>query len=599
MRQTFLTLLCCVLLLPATLSAKSYEITNVQIDAQLTRKGNMKVQEHRTFNFNGQFSYSFRSFPKDRVNYTEIRVSENGVDFVESSGGSPNTYELIDRGRRMEVRWYYDANDEERTFTISYNVRKLVERGKDAAVLYYKFIGNDWTEPQQHVVISLSPPGDLAKEDINAWLHGPLWGEYRIEKNGVISAWCDNYPARTFFEIRALYPLESFPNARENPRLVRSQIMNDEGVWVEQANQRRLAAIESEENKKARWRYGLPVALIISFLGMGGLYGLYNRYGRRPVLPERKPEFLSSAPSSEPPALIAYLLGNEMISGTALVSTLFDLANQGYLEMHEGMKTKPKFWGGTKEVKTYSWKLDRSKYREEPPKYEFERSAIDFLFSDISGGSDELEVDDLKSKRSEMIKFFSKWKEEVMNEGRRLEWVNQESKKGLYYGLALVGLLSIPVIVGIIFLGPWVILAAGVLVVLLILALFIPHNTIDGMVLKNRWKAFSKYLKKGRFKGAGEPRSELGKYFVYGSVLGLTEDNFKEIVQHFSADHVQRHVLWYHYYDDVGFSGEAFSAGFSTMVATASSSMSTATGSGGGASGGGGGGAGGGGGGAG
>jgi len=598
MRQMFLTLLCCVLLLPAALSAKSYEITSVQIDAQLTRKGNMKVVEHRTFNFNGQFSYSFRSFPKDRVNYTEIRVSENGVDFVESSDGSPNTFELIDRGSRMEVRWYYDAQDEERTFTISYKVRKLVERGKDAAVLYYKFIGNDWTQSQKHVVISLSPPSDLEQAEVNAWLHGPLWGEYRIEKNGVISAWCDNYPAKTFFEVRALYPLESFPKAKENPRLIRSQIMNDEAVWAGQANQRRLDAVQSENNRKERWKYGFPFALLISFLGLGGLYLLYQRYGRRPELPERKPEFLSTSPSKDPPALIAYLLGNEMVTGSALVSTLFDLAEKGYLEMHEEMKTKPKFWGGTKEVQSYSWKLDRAKYHSDPPKFGFERSAVDFLFNDISSGSDVLEVEELKSKSSEMIKFFSGWKKEVKEEGRRFNWVNQESKKGLYYGLALNGVLSIPVILGIIFLGPWVVFAAVVLVVLLILSFFIPHNTTEGKLLKNRWKAFSKYLRKGRYKSASASRPELGKYFVYGSVLGLTENNFKEMAQYFPDEHVRQSVVWYYGYSNNSFSGEAFSSSFSAMVATTSSSMSTATGSGGGASGGGGGGAGGGGGGA-
>lgn len=558
----------------------------------------MQVTEHRTFQFKGKFSYSYRSFPKDRVRYRDIVVSEAGTAYQESDSEEPGTYRIIDRGSKLEVRWYYSARSEQRTFTINYNVKKLVECGEDAAVLYYKFIGDDWSKSQQHVLITVLPPDPLEKAEVNAWLHGPLWGEYRIEKNGTISAWCDNFPVNTFFEIRALYPLEAFPKAVENAGLNRADIMTAEARWVERANQKRVDAVESLERRVQREQFGYPLAVVLGFIGLFGVYYLYNRYGRRPELPERKPEFLSEIPSEDPPALISYLVNNEMISGSALVSTLFDLASRGYLEMKEGTKVKPKFWGGTREVPVYHWVLDRAKLRENPPKYAFERSALVFLFTEISGGSDTLDVDDLKSESSKMMKFFSKWKKEVAEEGKSRDWINQESKKGMYWGIALTGILFLISMAGVFFFGKGMLLSAGVSIILFFLSLIIPHNTAQGAMLKNRWKALRKFLKKGRYKLGRETENNIGSYFVYGSALGLMKKDFEEMADFFPTSTMQHHLFWYHSSNPEGFSGEAFSSGFSAMVATASSSMSTATGTGGGASGGGGGGAGGGGGGA-
>ncbi|MEL6823588.1 MAG: DUF2207 domain-containing protein, partial [Calditrichota bacterium] len=419
MRRILLSafIFCCIIPLK-DLSAKSYKITNVQIDAQLTSKGNMQVTEHRTFEFKGKFSYSYRSFPKDRVRYQDIVVSEAGKLYQESDSEQPGTFRIIDRGSKLEVRWYYSARNEQRIFTINYQVNKLVERGEDVAVLYYKFIGDDWSKLQQHVLITIMPPESLEEGDVNAWLHGPLWGEYRIEKNGTISAWCDRFPAETFFEIRALYPLEGFSGAVENPQLNRDAIVAAEAAWVERANQKRIDAIDSMQQRKEREKFGFPLALVLSFTGLLGVMYLYNRYGKRPTLPERKPEFLSEVPSEDPPALVSYLLNSGMLSGSALISTLFDLASKGYLEMKEDVKIKPKFWGGTKEVPVYRWVLDRKKLQENPPQHAFERSALDFLFTDISEGSDTLDIDDLKSQSSKMMKFFSKWKKEVVAEGK-------------------------------------------------------------------------------------------------------------------------------------------------------------------------------------
>jgi len=558
----------------------------------------MQVTEHRTFEFKGKFSYSYRSFPKDRVQYQDIVVSEAGNTYRESDSEDPGTFRIIDRGSKLEVRWYYSARSEQRTFTISYNVQNLVERGEDAAVLYYKFIGDDWSKPQQHVLITVVPPDPVEKDEVNAWLHGPLWGEYRIEKNGTISAWCDRFPDNTFFEIRALYPLEAFPNAVENPRLNREKIIVAEAAWVEEANQERIDAIDAMERRRERENYGFPLALILGFAGLFGIFYLYNRYGRRPDLPERKPEFLSEIPSEDPPALVSYLLNSGMLSGSALVSTLFDLASKGYLEMKEDIKIKPKFWGGTKEVPAYRWVLDRKKLQENPPQHAFERSALDFLFTDISDGSDTLDIDDLKSQSSKMMKFFPKWKKEVALEGKSRGWINEESKKGMYRGMILTGVLFMMSMAGIFFFGEWMLLSAGISAVLFFLTLAIPHNTAQGAMLKNRWKALRKFLRKGRYKLGGEATNNIGSYFVYGSVLGLMKKDFEEMAGFYPTSTMHHHLFWYHSSNPEGFSGEAFSSGFSAMVATASSSMSTATGTGGGASGGGGGGAGGGGGGA-
>ena len=103
--------------LPDVFAAKSYRITGVSIDAQLQIDGSMDVIESRSFEFSGSFSFVFRTLAtQGRVTFQDFRVSENGRFYELSDSGRPGTYHVTRPSGQIEVRWFFYANSESRTF---------------------------------------------------------------------------------------------------------------------------------------------------------------------------------------------------------------------------------------------------------------------------------------------------------------------------------------------------------------------------------------------------------------------------------------------------------------------------------------------------
>ena len=92
-------------------------------------------------------------------------------------------------------------------------------------MLYFKFMSEDWGIPQQDISLSITPPSPLTPNDINEWLHGPLWAESEITRDGRILARCRHLPPHTYLEVRALYPPDAFPETQPTARKVRRQIL--------------------------------------------------------------------------------------------------------------------------------------------------------------------------------------------------------------------------------------------------------------------------------------------------------------------------------------------------------------------------------------
>lgn len=584
-------------------SAKSYRISGVEIDAHLRSDGSMAVSEARTYNFNGSFSFAYRDIPRGgRVTFDDFEVLEDGRPYELSNSEAPGTYSVESTSGRIRVTWYFRASNESRSFELRYRARDAVVRHEDAAVLYYKFLGEDWETPQSNITLRLVPPEPISREDINEWLHGPLWAESRITDEGVVLAQCSHLPGRTYLEIRALYPPRLFPNARASAGAVRGEIMAEEAAWVEEANRKRQAAQERAAAGEKRRRMGRWLMGALALAGFLGWRHLYMKYGRRPALP-RFLEITSEVPGDTPPALVGYLLNNRQVAGKDLVGTMLDLARRGFVELREETVEKKSFWGGMKEKSEYHWDLKRSHWEQHASDLRgYEKSLIQFIFGDIGGGADSISLDTIKKKRRDFIKFFKKWKKEVAGLGEKEEWFDKASIRGSYFSVAL-GVVMILLAIGAGFLfGPWAIIPGAAGVAVLVLSFLIYHRTATGETEARHWKALQKYLKSNEFKSLGrnDLLSRISDYLVYGVVFGMSTKFYRELATVIPESEHAMYVPWYIYHGGGtrAFSPAAFGEAFSSMVATTTSTMGTASGAGGGASGGGGGGAGGGGGGA-
>jgi len=591
-----------------SLGAKSYRVENVTIVADLKTDGSMAVSEERTYRFKGRFKYAYRNLPLDpRVSFEDFQVSENNQPYQLSDSHEPGTFTVTTKDDEIEVRWYYRANRETRTFELEYLVKDAVEKHLDGAVLYYKFIGDTFRKSTKTVDITVNPPRPVDQWKVRQWAHGPLWGNSTTSDQGVVSATCENLPKKRFFELRILYPAELFSEAPQISDYIIGEITAEENAWAEEANQRREqyhldAAALKKRQAIGAWALPLVVVLVAVWF-----FKIARQYGTRPTVPAVASSS-SEVPSDLPPAMVGYLLHERSVGPASMMATLMDLARRGFLEFREENELGKDFLGREKWKARHSWLLKSEFYRENGQSLaEFENMLITFVFEDLAdttnAGSATVAVDleTFKKKKSKVQKFFGTWSKQVKEEATEYGFFDQESFHGRNQGMMLGGfllVLALPMIplVHILALIPAV---AGA--IMMIGSNGIVHHTSEGMILEKRWKSLKTYLKKQGFQSA-EPASVLEfiePYFIYGVIMGMKKSQLESLGSIIPAEKGVYYMPWYHHnHSDGGFASNSFGASFSTAVASVNSAMSSSTGAGGGASGGGGGGAGGGGGGA-
>jgi hypothetical protein len=595
----------------ATAAAKDYAIRAVDIDAGLSPDGSLQVAETRTYVFEDAYRYAYRTFPSgERVGYAGITVSEGDRPYREADGDEPGTFRIERSGGALEVRWHFRARDEARTFTIGYRVTGLVQRYADAAVCYYKFIGEEWDRSSATVQVRLAPPAPVDAAAVRQWLHGPLWASSLTDPDGTIRARCEGLPARTALEIRALYPPQLFAQAPALLGPVVEQVTAEEARWAEAANRARAEAQREVARRGERAALALKLGIGAGLAGVLGWFWLYQRFGRREEgaaeLPFAPPATRSTATAvpgggTLPPALVDYLLHNREVSGNALVATMMDLARRGFVVMRESPVTTRGLFGGTKTATEYTWVLQRARFNEQVGELlDYEAALLRFVFDELAGGADEIALKTLQRRRREFTRFFTRWRRDVSAHARERQLYDPRSLRGMRYsiGIAIALLVLGPAAAALLHPIALIALAAGLLV--LLLSFVIPRRTAQGEQEARAWRSLRDVLKQQRAAGAGDRAwlSRVDAYLVYALVLGLGEKRLRALAETIPPGEAAAIVPWYVCHGTGGFSPAGFAGGFAAMATTAASTMSSAAGAGGGASGGGGGGAGGGGGGA-
>jgi uncharacterized membrane protein len=584
---------------------RRYAVGAVAIDAAVQPDGSMRIRETLTYNFRGRYTFAFRDFPPIAGGRIDaIAVSEGGRSYQESASKEPGTFEVARESSSTRVTWYYRAGDEERTFDLSYTIDGAVHRYTDTAELYYKFVGDKWDRPIGKVRAIVRFPSPLTRSDLKAWAHGPLDGTVQINGDGTVAFDVSPLPPRQFWEGRILFPppvVANLPASSAGPRA--DAVLAEEGRWAEEANARRLAnAQRVREEQAQRTRRSelaqlfLPLSAILSVIGLIAWFLAYRRHGLPHVV---QPHVVSGeVPSTHPPALVSYLMSRH-VSASAIVATLLDVADRGYLEIRETTTSKRGLFG-EREVTDYQFSRTTRPLESVEP---FERDLLEFLLT-RGESSTTFTMSALKSNRSRraLHKWFAAWAEKVKTQARTLGFFEPSAADALLFNfligvaIAVVGLaLSItsrpsaglPAIV------------SGVLVAILTVTL--RRRTAEGQRLYLAWTAFGFHLR-NISSALGPVRvdsRDWARYLAAAVLFGLHKRLLPRL-QPIDERGLDALPMWYSGGSGHAFAGDAssFSASVSSMVSSVSSAMSSAAGAGGGASGGGGGGAGGGGGGA-
>lgn len=563
----------------APAAAKSFRIEAIELDAELHADASMRVVEHITYDFDGEFHNGHRGIPRGAgYTITDLRVTDGATGESLPTEGSP-----------QNLTWHFDASDEQRTFDLSYTVLGAASVGPDVGELYWQFVGEEHPRVGR-VRVELQVPGDGL--DVRAWAHGPLTGVVRPEGR-VVRLAVDDLPSGQFVEARVTVPAGAF-TARPSGGARLPGVLAEEQARADDANAQRQRAADAERRHRQvrdalqRWFVVAPVLGWIVFVV------LWLRYGREYAEPVDVGEYVREPPD-DPPAFVPMLRQWGDVPPLALSATIVDLAQRGYLTIEESREDRRLLPDKT------DWRFT---WRENPaPVLPFEHAVLSRLFDDGHTITQSELTAWCRRHQSESQRWWSDVQSKAKAAFKARGYI--EGGKGPVFALNVVvaaavgGLGFVAVNNG----APVGIAGIASAAVQLACTLLLRRRTPLGRRRLAEWEAFERFLRDHSQLGEA-PIGHLilwERYLVYAVALGVTAEVARALAARIPAETAAQHGFagWYSGPHGVGGLGSIgslseFTSTVGSGIVAASTPRSSGSGHGGGFSGGGGGGGGGG-----
>lgn len=561
----FLFLLSLLFIFPRNISAKDYGISTANFVVNINKDGSANVNETRTYNFSGSYHFAYEYINiKNGSTITDFHLFEGNKEYKNFESNVAGTYFVEDQSDKFYVKWFYDAEDESKTFTIKYKINKAVTNQSDISEFYWQLIGKDWDKGVGEVSAKVILPFDAADNKIFGFGHGPLNGKINIVSNHEIDFSATNLPSKTFFEVRALFPKsDTFINANNDTKTLES-ILNEEKGF---AFKTRLTAFIAIGALILLTLY--PISKCIYWIRT------WWAIGRDDKLPEvNLAGKLHEPPSDTPPALVESFMHWDMHpTGKGVVATIIDLTRRKIIKINE---THSRNFLGMANDK-YSLELV-------DPDAEvslMEARLIDFIFESGDVVSFDTIKNLSKNRPSSTYEFWKHWKEDLEDELKASGFLTQESEDAkkqidrdfafmFVYGFFFVFILSF---VGALS-GYYLLIMIIVLVVtifstalLFIIKQFIPKRTEKGNMELASWRAFRSYLKDYSVTKNYPIDSVIlwEKYLVYGAALGISLKALSELPVKFNKAIKSSGLYVYGTGHTGGFGSDNFSSSFSSL----------------------------------
>ena len=591
---------------PLNAAEKNYYFPEVRIDIAVERDGSFLVDEFRTYEFEGDFSWATLWIPvsmtRQGMTY-RTEVEDFGV--FDEDGRSLPAVTAVENDR-FTARWSYKARDERRTFHIRYRMRGAVTSYSDVTELYWQAIGPAFERPTARAAVTVTLPEPLPRqEDLLVYGHGPLSGNSEIVDARTARFTATDIRSGQMLEVRVLWPPGLVRGVPSDRRTLAS-IREEERTLVTETIESLRREEEGRQRKQqwllraaavwAGWLIVGPIVFLLVYFRVWPRVGKDYRF-------EGIPDYLREPPSDLPPAFVQVLVREgRTVTPAAFTATLFDLGRRGYIELEDRTEVKAGFLGTKERVETSL--TCRKDYQRDSAVRPFERDVLDLMFETAGGTSGEpgarVELSDFKSylkKNPQKFQaWYKAWQKAVKSEAQPLGFIEPQSQKAMVIFLAVV----LPV--AIILFNPVLLVLASVL------SPQLKRRAFPWARENENWKAFRRFL--DDFSEFKDVPAEAYKLWEFYLVFGILFGNAKKILRALPLvlkDTRAAVPAWY-----IGFNPALFATNAGRLESVISSidhistsisqaAMSAAhysSGSGGGFSGGGGGGAGGGGGGA-
>lgn len=504
---------------------QAYQIPEIQIDADIRQNGIVHIDEHRTYQFEGSFSWADYRLPKS--GYSEIRniqVSEQDSGYINKNNEQPGTFTVSESDDAVIVKWHYNASDTTRTFIVSYDLVDAISIGPDWSEFFWNYIASGREKSTEQLDITINFPGNISADSLYAWLRTPAETTEISKTPGTINVSAQDLSSDQSFEVRTVFRTSVFnlnTISITDPDLTLEWIQNDEA-----------AHIREQELQAERQAYfdsiTLEITILICVLSIAVFILLYKKYGTRHPTGTISDRETILIPDSTPPAIIGRLMGSNTTTGRHLVATLFDLARRGWFTIEEEKKEKEGFFSS----ESTQFRVKKVEPQPEDSLPDWEKMIVDHVNSQIQKGHEKF--DELfKEGEFKMSKWFSEWKKKIKSVYDEKNWIDNESYKGVALNIVAQLILIISAVALFILADNELAFIGIILSALSMGASFtIQRRTKEGQEKYKRWKAYRDGLKNADKRTI---RMEmLDRHFIYAMALNLSQNQIEKVVK--SAD---------------------------------------------------------------
>lgn len=323
--------------------AQDYSMPEVNISASIQDDGTVLIEESRTYNYRGSFSWADYRLPKQGFREIKnIQVSESDSIYINENSEEPGTFSVSESDDLIVIKWHYDATDEERTFTLQYELEGAISIGPEFSEFYWIFIGDGRDKVMGSSDVTVQLPGQVSADSMYSWNYSSASDSELIESESLFTLSSGRVNRNQNVAIRALFPTSVFQSDLievTDPNLDLDEIIQEEAEYDEM--------LQRQAERDAFFaEIAMPVTILLSLLSLGIFYFSYSRYGKRHSTATISDRETVVIPDRTPPAIIGRLMSSRHSTGNHLVATIFDLARRGWFKIEEQEKESSFFSSG-------------------------------------------------------------------------------------------------------------------------------------------------------------------------------------------------------------------------------------------------------------
>jgi len=542
---------------------KSYEIPKITIEVEILPNGNVVITEHRTYHFDGSFSWADYRLPlKGFKDIKDINVSEDSRYFTNQNTEIPETYMVQQGDKSIRIKWFYEANDEQRTFSISYVLEGALVFGPEWSEFFWNYLSASRDKDTKQLTVRLRLPRSLRSDSLQLWSRGPQanitlmkTGEgYRVE--------AQNIDDDESLRIRAVFPRTIFDQQK---------ITTTDSVfsleWAkadEQAYHARIAEQKAEEARYAQ--IGRILNIAVTLLSIVLFIYIYRKFGRKPKVEPPSARQIYEVPKTYHPVVAAWMLNQKTVTSNMLLGNVMELAKRGYFIIKEKQQ-EGSFLSSEKKI----YQLEKVNQKPEEKLQDWDSFLLSHLHRKLENGNKEL-----KELFTDSV--FSEWKKKIDDYGEAQNWFDTKSYKGAITNGILQVLLMALGATAAFWSGIIALVSLGTTFCMIFASFAITSRTEEGEKVYRQLEAYKKQLS-----GKREVKMEtdfdktiLDRHTIFAVTLGMSG---KKIETLFDRAGVDNYIFyWFVLYGGSSSTPADMANSLSTLSSTGASAFPGTTG---------------------